>query len=274
MDTTGQFKAAAELIRSANGLLITAGAGMGVDSGLPGFCGDDGFWRAYPALRADGIAFHDIANGEAFRRDPVRAWGFYAHRLNLYRRTVPHEGFAILRRWASTKGHGAFVFTSNVDGQFQKAGFEEEHILECHGSIHRLQCSRPCSHDTWSADHLHLEVDEERCRLVSELPRCRKCGDVARPNILMFNDWDWVEIRAKRQRMLFERWLLTADKPVVIELGAGTAIPTVRSVGERSGSPVIRINPDAYGIDPRKGIGISASALDVLTMLDGINLAK
>jgi len=274
MDITSQFKAAAELIRNANGLFITAGAGMGVDSGLPDFRGEDGFWRVYPALRNDGIAFHDIANGEAFRRDPVRAWGFYGHRLNLYRRTVPHEGFAILRRLGSTKEHGAFVFTSNVDGHFQKAGFEQDSILECHGSIHRLQCFRPCSHDTWSADALHLKVDEEHCRLLSELPRCPKCGGVARPNILMFNDWDWVEIRAKRQRMRFERSLLTVDNPVVIELGAGTAIPTVRNAGERSGSPVIRINPVAYRIDPRKGIGIRGSALDVLRMLDGINPAK
>ncbi len=41
---------AAKLISAADGLMITAGAGMGVDSGLPDFSGDDGFWRAYPAL--------------------------------------------------------------------------------------------------------------------------------------------------------------------------------------------------------------------------------
>ena len=41
---------AASLIKDADGLLITAGAGMGVDSGLPDFRGREGFWRAYPAL--------------------------------------------------------------------------------------------------------------------------------------------------------------------------------------------------------------------------------
>ena len=39
---------AARLIEKADGLLITAGAGMGVDSGLPDFRGNEGFWRAYP----------------------------------------------------------------------------------------------------------------------------------------------------------------------------------------------------------------------------------
>ena len=39
-----------ELIHNCSGLLIGAGAGMGVDSGLPDFRGKDGFWRAYPPL--------------------------------------------------------------------------------------------------------------------------------------------------------------------------------------------------------------------------------
>ena len=42
-----------------------------------------------------------------------------------------------------------FVVTSNVDGQFQKAGFAGENILEVHGSIHHLQCTRPCSRAIW-----------------------------------------------------------------------------------------------------------------------------
>jgi len=267
MDNIKQIEAAAELIRNATGILITAGAGMGVDSGLPDFRGEDGFWRAYPALKAEGIGFADIANGEAFKHDPIRAWGFYGHRLNLYRRTVPHEGFNILRRWASSKEYGAFVFTSNVDGQFQKAGFAENRILECHGSIHRLQCSRACTHETWSADDLRLDIDEERCRLLSELPRCPKCGGVARPNILMFNDSDWNDYAVRRRRMRFEQWLLSVERMVVIELGVGRAIPTVRNVGERTGSPVIRINPREYAIDPQNGIGISGGALETIAEL-------
>lgn len=263
-----RLKVAADWIRDADGILITAGAGMGVDSGLPDFRGKGGFWRTYPALKADGICFEDIANGEAFRHDPVRAWGFYGHRLNLYRNTIPHEGFQILRRWASTKEHGAFVFTSNVDGQFQKAGFEESRVLECHGSIHRLQCLLDCSNEVWSADDLHPAVDEEHCCLISELPRCPKCGGVARPNILMFNDADWNDYAVRRKRMRLEAWLAGAERRVVIELGAGRAIPTVRNFGERTGSPVIRINPREYVTDPKKGVGISGAALITLRLLD------
>src|SRR5689334_6849565 len=88
---------AAALIRDADALLIGAGAGIGVDSGLPDFRGDHGFWRAYPPLAKLGIRFVEIANPRSFARHPELAWGFYGHRLALYRDTVPHEGFTILR---------------------------------------------------------------------------------------------------------------------------------------------------------------------------------
>src|SRR5262245_30593223 len=115
----------AELVSAADALLITAGAGMGVDAGLPDFRGTEGFWRAYPALARARLRFEEIANPEHFFSDPTLAWGFYGHRLNLYRRTPPHAGHHILRRWADRMANGAFVFTSNVDGLFQKAGLHD-----------------------------------------------------------------------------------------------------------------------------------------------------
>ena len=42
------YKAAAKAIKNSQAMLITAGAGMGVDSGLPDFRGNQGLWRAYP----------------------------------------------------------------------------------------------------------------------------------------------------------------------------------------------------------------------------------
>lgn len=62
----------------------------------------------------------DMAHPETFTRDPERAWGFYGHRLNLYRRHPPHAEFAILRRWAASMPLGAFIMTRNVDGHFQQ----------------------------------------------------------------------------------------------------------------------------------------------------------
>ena len=40
-----------QIISEAEAILITAGAGMGVDSGLPDFRGNEGFWNAYPIAK-------------------------------------------------------------------------------------------------------------------------------------------------------------------------------------------------------------------------------
>lgn len=259
---------AAAWLRAADGLLITAGAGMGVDSGLPDFRGPEGFWRAYPALRQRGLSFEEIANPAHFNDDPALAWGFYGHRLALYRATVPHEGFAILRKWSKRFGHGAFVFTSNVDGQFQKAGFADERVAECHGTIHALQCSRACTDSTWSAAGFEPVIDAQSARLVNAAPRCPHCGRIARPNILMFGDYDWVEHTTRQQLLRLGRWLTGVKRLVVVELGAGSALPTVRRFSERHGPRVIRINPREAGIATHVGVGIAGGAVESLRRVD------
>ncbi|MGF6568650.1 NAD-dependent SIR2 family protein deacetylase [Paraburkholderia sp. GAS333] len=264
-----KLEKAAGWLREADGILITAGAGMGVDSGLPDFRGREGFWRAYPALQHRGFSFEDMANPARFAEHPTLAWGFYGHRLTLYRETVPHEGFAILRRWADRMPLGAFVFTSNVDGQFQKAGFAADRIHECHGSIHALQCIERCTNDVWSAEGFHPLVNEKTSELESPMPRCPHCGALARPNILMFGDWGWIDLPYEKQREGLAAWASTVSKLVVIELGAGKALPTVRRFSERSARQrLIRINLRESVTNPMHGVGFDGAAEATLQLID------
>jgi len=260
-DLAALYAGAARLIGQADGIVICAGAGIGVDSGLPDFRGPGGFWQAYPALGRARIRFEDIASPEAFRRDPRLAWGFYGHRLKLYRETVPHGGFTLLLALVGRVQRGGFVFTSNVDGQFQRAGFAESDIVECHGSIHHLQCTEPCSDAIWSADALVPEIDLENCRMVSDLPICPRCGGLARPAILMFNDWDWAENRTRGQIERLNQWRDRTQRPLAIEIGAGDTVATVRAFAEGLGAPLIRINPRQWQVLRQSDIGIAAGAL-------------
>jgi NAD-dependent SIR2 family protein deacetylase len=259
------FAAAARLLKQGDGLMITAGAGMGVDSGLPDFRGDHGFWKAYPMLGELGISFFEMANPKHFAGDPTMGWGFYGHRLQLYRETMPHAGFGKLLELAARCEQGAFVFTSNVDGHFQRAGFAPERVVECHGSIHHLQCMEKCGQQIWSADAFHPEIDHAKCRLTSEPPRCPHCGGLARPNILMFGDWDWDESRARDQLAHMQSWVEKVERLVVIELGAGTAVATVRAFSERLNCPLVRINPTDHDVPKEGDVGIACGALEGIT---------
>jgi NAD-dependent SIR2 family protein deacetylase len=262
----------AEAISAADAFLVTAGAGIGVDSGLPDFRGNEGFWRAYPPLKKLGIGFMDMANPIWFKRDPERAWGFYGHRLELYRSTEPHAGFRIMRKWGEDLPHGSFVFTSNVDGQFQEADFARDRILECHGSIHHLQCLGHCG-GIFSAEDCDVSVDPGTFRAAPPLPTCPGCGALARPNVLMFGDWGWLPERTEGQEKRFGDWVGSLDdaRLVVVEIGAGTAVPTVRMTSEqlarRPGATLIRINVREPQV-PGDHIAIALGGLEALTRIN------
>lgn len=260
------LEAAAHVLRSADALLIGAGAGMGVDSGLPDFRGPEGFWKAYPPFR--GRRFADISTPHWFDTDPALAWGFFGHRLGLYRNTEPHRGFRQLLQWGRQKPLGCFVFTSNVDGQFQKAGFAEEQLLECHGSIHYLQCQADCGRGIWPSDDVTVLVDEATVRAQAGIPHCPDCGAVARPNILMFGDYGWDAARFEQQLVRYERWLAAAAgaRWATIEFGAGLAVPTVRCECESRGSALVRINPREPQTPPG-GVSLAMGALDAIERL-------
>ncbi len=266
------IQAAAELLLQADALLVTAGAGMGVDSGLPDFRGNQGFWRAYPALGQRGLSFAEVASPFSFDTDPALAWGFYGHRLALYRRTVPHAGFHILHAWGQRLPQGLGVFTSNVDGHFQRAGFDTARLVECHGAIHRLQCTQPCHSSVWPADDFLPEVDEVACRLLNAPPRCPRCGALARPHILMFNDGAWLEQHSLAQLSRLQHWLTGCQRPLVVELGAGTAIPSVRHFGQQvlshHGGRLLRINPHEAAVPGSLHVGIAGPALATLRAID------
>ena len=85
----------------------------------------------------------------------------------------------MLLGWAETLGKPYFVWTSNIDGMFVKAGFPPDAVIACHGDLHHLQCrertcpgsfeegnclelmSVRCKGDVWSAELIPNDLDSE-----------------------------------------------------------------------------------------------------------------
>lgn len=261
--TEKSYLAAAKLINSADALLITAGAGLGVDSGLPDFRGEHGFYNAYPQFKALGFSQWHVSNPALFIKQPRLAWGFYAHRYHLYKKTIPHAGYDILRDWLTEKD--GFVFTSNVDGHFIKAGCVKTRLVECHGSIHYIQCLKNCNDHVRYISDLPITTDSDSLLANGVLPTCPYCGFLARPNILMFNDSTWCDVRYAQQASLYEAWLNRnrGKVIVVIEIGAGVTIPRVRNQFKNRHMKLIRINPHDCTI-PYGGVAIKERAIIAL----------
>ena len=91
---------------------------------------------------------------------------------------------------------------------------------------------------------------------------------MARPNVLMFGDAHWIESRALEQQARQNAWLATLRQPVVIEIGAGKTIGSVRNfsqfAGAAYGARLIRINPADAHVADRRDVGLAVGAMAAL----------
>jgi hypothetical protein len=116
-------------------------------------------------------------------------------------------------------------------------------------------------------------LDEQTMRAGAPLPACPSCGGLARPNVLMFGDWDWVETRTVAQLRRLDAWTcsLGSARLVIVECGAGTGVPTVRHFSERMAgtgeATLVRINVREPDVPPGQ-LGIGAGALEALRAID------
>jgi len=256
-------------LKNAKSIVITAGAGMGVDSGLADYRGTGGQWGNIEAQ--ENTSVFDIVNPESFNKNPALGWRMYASRLIEYTNIKPHNGFGILMKWIHEFNLDYFVLTSNVDNQFQKAGFDENKIREMHGSIFYLQCTEPCTEHVW-------EHTVELKTVLSEIesgvfPVCPNCENLARPNVYMFRDNTYISNRSNEQKAVFQQFLSNANSAemVVFEIGSGPHVQSIRQktrmLGIEYNAKIVRINPKDSKIKAPH-IGIGKGALEALVEID------
>lgn len=275
---------AADWIADADAILIGSGAGMGVESGLGTFRGaTKGVW---PGLDAVGLAYEDICHPKWFREEPHLAWGFWNFCHETYQATAPHAGYTRVHEWAKKCPLGSFSFTSNIDSHWSMSGFDNERILEVHGAVRWLQCSKPCCADVWKApaQGLGLVEDKDTHRVRGVLPTCPKCKSVARPDVQMFGgDTGFSKARRSVQLNRYDAWLKSLEarpdkdslRVTCIELGCGLTVPTVRKELEGvmrrfPSARYIRVNPENPGLSKElceRGVSLPLCAGDAIQEL-------
>jgi len=264
---------AKERIQKADAMLIIAGTGMSIDSGLPDLRNQEEFWETYPFAKKLEISLEEFANPIWFIQNPEIAWAFYGHRYMMYKNTQPHAGYKLLLDLAKSK-KGYYVYSFNIDGHFEKAGFEN--IVETYGSINYLQCVRPCTDEIWEAKNLDIEIDMENFRALT-IPRCKNCGAVARPNVLMFGDRRWIPHRTNTQEYIFNSWLNQIEdfgyELVILEIDIGKTTPVLKQfskeIANSYDATIIRINPKDFKFPSKKEISIPMNVLEAIKLLTG-----
>jgi NAD-dependent deacetylase len=155
-----------ERLGRARSVCVLTGAGISAESGVPTFRGDNGLWKKFKP--------EELASFDAFLRNPQLVWEWYAYRKRVMREVRPNPAHYALVELASRVPDFTLV-TQNVDNLHTRAGSRD--VLELHGNIERSYCIE-CG----------TFADEEELDQAREVPRCRKCGGLVRPDVVWFGE--------------------------------------------------------------------------------------
>ena len=159
----------AELLRERQPCVVLTGAGISTESGIPDFRSPSGIWAQDDPM--------EYATIEAFRRDPVKVWEFYALRFELLTRAEPNAGHLALAE-LERGGLVQAIVTQNIDGLHGRAG--SENVIEVHGSIRTASCLE-------CGERVSLEAVVAALR-DRPAPPCPACGAILKPDVVMFGE--------------------------------------------------------------------------------------
>lgn len=260
----------AALARGGHVLALT-GAGVSAESGIPTFRGKEGYWTV------GSREYHpqELATHEAFLRMPWDVWAWYLYRRGVCRAAAPNPAHHALVRWDAALGDRFGLITQNVDGLHARAGSPPERTYPIHGDISLMRCANDCSVQRWPIpDEVPaLGKGEPVADEHKALLRCPRCGGMARPHVLWFDEsYDEPRFFLDTARRLAGRATLL----VVVGTSAQTNLPwQVVTLAARAGATIVDINTEdnPFGdIAMESGGAVRGSATAILpTFVDALS---
>ena len=227
-----QIAAAVNMIREADYVLLGAGSGMSAAAGAQygGTFFEENFAEFQQAY-GKGPYMQDMYSAGFYPfPDEESRWGYWSHMALLAGidlDTTPLHKTLL----DALEGKKVFLLSTNVDGQFEKAGLPSEQVFATQGSYRKTQCKRACHRKTYDAEALFRQMEQarEQARIPTELvPRCPVCGGPMEMNLRSDNyfvqDEDWYAAEERFSRFLSE---CVDGKTVLLELGVGFNTPTI-----------------------------------------------
>ena len=163
-------------IETADAIVIGAGAGLSTAAGFT-YSGER-FERFFSDFEAK-YGFNDMYSGGFFPFEtPEEMWAYWS-RFIWCNRYMDIDNGTYKRLFELVKDKDYFVISTNVDHQFQKAGFDKEKLFYTQGDYGLFQCSEPCHDQTYDNEAMVKDMIEfqEDMKIPSELiPKCPKCG--------------------------------------------------------------------------------------------------
>jgi len=197
-------------------LVVSTGAGVSAESGVPTFRDESGLWKQFRP--------EDLATPEAFASNPERVWEWYEWRRGIIRTIQPNPGHVELARWERIFPNLTLI-TQNVDGLHRRAGSSQ--VIELHGNIMLSHCQR-CGKE---AGEIGPAPD-------GTLPHC-VCGGPVRPSVVWFGE-------PLPEAALQDAWEACESAEVYFSVGTSGLVQPAASlafVAKRAGAYLVEVNP-------------------------------
>jgi NAD-dependent deacetylase len=249
-DRTGTIRqrisAAADIIREHKQEVVLTGAGISTPSGIPDFRSpDSGLWEKYDPF--------EVASLSSFRYHPEKFFAWMrslAMNMRFAEPNPAHVGLARLQQ----AGYFKTIITQNIDELHQRAG--SENVLEVHGSLGTLTCSS-CYRQVPSQGYIEAYLDR------GEIPYCRTCGQILKPDIVLFGE----QLPARTWHKALE-----ASKTCDLMIVAGSSLEVLPVAGLpmraiENGAHLIIINHSNTYLDVRADVVFHEDVAEVIPLI-------
>jgi len=237
---TDALARAGDLLVAARRVVVTTGAGMSKESGIPTFRdAQTGLWARYDP--------QELATRRGFERNPALVWTWYAERRAVIERAEPHDGYRALAQMEAFFD-SLVILTQNIDGLHAAAGSTD--VVELHGNIRRAKCFE-ANHPA-SGQFAPGEIP----------PRCR-CGSYLRPDVVWFGEMlDPAHLDRAANVIDACDLMLVVGTSALVYPAAGFP-----EAARRAGKPVIEINPEPTPLTDTADVSVRLGARDALVSL-------
>ncbi|MGD8413618.1 MAG: NAD-dependent deacylase [Candidatus Latescibacterota bacterium] len=235
-----ELEKAVELLKPVQSLVVSTGAGMSKESGIPTF-------RDAPSSLWANFNPEDLATPEGFRRDPPLVWRWYVERRRMIGQANPHPGHYAVAELEPMFERFLLV-TQNIDDLHRKAG--SRNIVEVHGNIFRYKC--------FDKNHPIEKLPE-----TSEVPPRCHCGSMIRPDVVWFGE------RLDEDDLDRAFAGLSTCEAILVVGTSGMVYPAAGfpQAAKNLGAAVVEVNPEETAITNVADVFVKASAGEALPVL-------
>lgn len=248
-----KIDASADLIKSADKIIIGAGAGLSAAGGIL-YTDEELFKKWFPEYYSKGI--RSIVEMQSIfwsvnEENATAYWGYWAKHIKKIRYEAPALN-PYIDLFNIVKDKDYFICSTNVDGQFEKVGFPADKIFAPQGSYGLFQCIESCTDEVYNnkemIDTMLLNMKDDMHIQEKDIPRCPHCGKLLVPNLR--KDDNFVEEPHMANYEAYRKYISDSKNKnlVLLELGVGYNTPVIirypfeRITRQYKDARLIRIN--------------------------------